>query len=99
MQFVYEEELKKHMQKTGKKHVIVELVTSSNSDIEVAELHVHLGDDRQAEIFKKKRYRSRETEMGEVLLPPFALQFEETITFGLKSFLFVRYMTQKGIRI
>lgn len=100
MNFVYEDELIQYMKKTGKKHVLVELVTSDTSDIEIAELYVHLVDAGRAEEFKKKkRYRTKETEHGEVLLPPMKLQIEDTVTLGLKSFWFIRYMTYKGIRI
>ncbi len=98
MKFIYEEELKAYMQEKGKKNIIVEVVMINNSEIEISELHVHFVDDRQTEIFKKKhRYRGIETEMGEVLLPHYKLNYDEEIVFGLKKFLCFRSISYKGI--
>lgn len=98
MKFIYEDELKAYMHEKGKRNIIVEVVTINNSEIEISELHVHFVDDRQTEIFKKEhRYRGVETEMGEVLLPHYKLNYEEEIVFGLKKFLCFRGISYKGI--
>ena len=98
MKFIYEDELKAYMKEKGKKNIIVEVVTISNSEIEISELHIHFVDDRQPDIFKKKhRYRGVETEMGEVLLPHYKLNYEEEIVFGLKKFLCFRSISYSGI--
>ena len=100
MEFRYEPELREYMKKQQKSTVVVEVVTSDYSDFEISELHVHLVDEKRAQFFKeKKRYRSKETEMGEVLLPPFSLQYDDVITFGLKKIWFVKYLSCQGIRI
>ena len=99
MEFVYEEELKEYMHQKNKKNIIVEVVTINNSEIEISELHVHFADERQTEIFKNKhRYRGVRTQMGEVLLPHYKLNYDETIVFGLKKFLCFRGISYKGIR-
>ncbi len=98
MKFVYEPELVEYMQEKGHKNIVVEVVTINNSEIEISELHVHFVDERQTEIFKtKKRYRSVQTEMGEVLLPHYKLNYEEEIVFGLKKFWIFKSISYKGI--
>lgn len=100
MYFTYEEELKEYMKQKNKKNIIVEVVTINNSEIEITELHVHFINEKQTEFYKtKKNYRSIETEMGEVLLPCFKLQYDEEIVLGLKSFLGIKSLSYKGITI
>lgn len=99
MKFIYKEELKEYMWEKGKKNIIVEVVTINNSEIEISELHVHFVDERQTDIFKKKhRYRSVETEMGEVLLPHYKLNYDDEVVFGLKKFWCFRSISYTGIR-
>ena len=100
MNFIIDEALKAYMQRTGKTNIVVEMVTAETSDIEISELHVHLVNDRQAAFFKeKKRYRGRATDVGEVLLPAFPLQYEENVRFWLKSFLCFKTVGYEGIKI
>ena len=100
MQFVYEPALEKYMLEKKKTNIIVEPVEVNNSDCDVTELHVYLANDKQAEFFKtKKKYKGHQTDLGEVLLPNYRLEYEETVVFGLKKFLFIRYVTYKGIRL
>ncbi len=98
MKFIYEPALQEYMRQKRKNTVAVEVVTSNNSDFEVTELHVHLVDEKRAAFFiEKKHFREHTTEYGSVLLPPYRLEYDETVTFGLKKFLFVRYVTWDGI--
>lgn len=99
MNFIYEQSLLEYMNKKGKSTIVVEEVTSNNSDFEITELHVHLIDEKSAEVFKKKKgYYTVRSEHGEVLFPPFQLKLEDTITFYLKSFLGIKYLGYKGIQ-
>lgn len=100
MEFVYEPELKAYMREKNKKNIVVEVVTSDSSDFEVTELHVHFVDEKQTAYFKdKKRFRGFETEMGEVLLPPYKLEYEPVVRFRLRKFLFLRFVAQEGITL
>lgn len=100
MNFIYEPTLLEYMQKINKNAIVVEVITSNNSDFEVTELHVHLISRKQAEFFKnKKHFICKETAAGEVLLPPYRLEYDETITFALKSFLFFHWIHYDGIRL
>lgn len=99
MNIRYTEELKDYMKKKQKRIIIVEVVTTS-SDIEITEFNVHFVTEKQAEYFiSKKKFRSVKTGLGEVLLPNYHLEYDETITFGMKSFWFLNWLTQEGIRL
>lgn len=100
MKFVYEQALQDYMQKKGKNAIIVEVVSSNCSDFEVTELNVHFVTEKQAAYFKnRKHFRSYAAPLGEVLLPPYRLEYDDTITFGIKSFLGISLITQQGIRL
>ncbi len=100
MEFKYEPALLDYMQKHGKRTIVVEMVEINNSDFEISELHVRFVDARLREHFlTKKHYRLYVTGHGEVLLPRFPLELEETVCFGLKSFLFLKYITYTGIKV
>lgn len=98
MNFIYEQPLQEYMLKKGKNTIVIEEITSNNSDFEITELHVHLVDKKRAAFFKnQKRYTPVTTDKGEVLLPPYHLKYDDTVTFGLKSFLGIKYVTYSGI--
>lgn len=100
MEFVYEPALQEYMRKKKKTAVVIEVVTSNCSDFEITELHVHLANEKQAEFFRQKKgFQSRMTPEGEVLLPPYRLDYEETVTFGLKTFLGFGMLTYRGVKL
>ena len=99
MKIVYTPELLDYMKKKNKTTIIVELV-ELNCDLDMTELHVYLADKRIRDTFRdKKSYGIVTTDVGEVLFPPFPLKLEETVTFGLKSFLFINHLTYQGIKV
>ena len=99
MTFVYEEPLLEYMRLKRMSCIAIEVI-SSNSDFEVTELHVHLIRDKQAEYFKKsKSFRGIPTEHGEVLLPPYRLEYSDTIKFGLKKFWIFHGIKYTGIKL
>lgn len=100
MEFRYEQPLRDYIRKSGKKFLLVEMVEINNSDIDVTELHVRFVNQRVRDLFvEKKRYRVFATELGEVLLPRFPLQIEETVTFSLRSFLGIKSVRCTGIKV
>lgn len=100
MEFKYEQNLLEYMQAHNKRTIVVEMVEINNSDFEISELHVRFADPRLREYFlSKKQYRLYTTEHGEVLLPRFPLELEETVRFGLKSILFFKHITYTGIKV
>lgn len=97
MKIAYEQELLDYMEKKCKKNIIVEVI-SCNADIDVTELHVFLADDKTANFYKaEKRYKGIETDVGDVLFPPYRLEYDEEIRFGLKKFLCFKMVEYEGI--
>lgn len=98
MQFVYDQELLAYMKEKKKHTLMIEVITSDSSDFEFTELRPHFITEKFAEYCKtKKRYRGIKTEHGEVLLPPYRLEYADTITFRLKKFWIFRSVVQEGI--
>lgn len=100
MNFLYTPKIQSYMRQKNKRNIVVEVISSSSSDFEVTELHVHFINEKQTAFFlENKHFRSMQTEMGLVLLPPYRLEYEDTVTFDLKSFLGIKYITQEGIAL
>lgn len=99
MRFEFTPQLIEYMQKKGRRHLAVEVATADHSDFDVAELYYRLIDDKTVEFLKKKRYRTAESEIGYVMLPPYHLEYDETVTFRLKKVLFFTSVTTDGIRL
>ena len=96
----YTPELIEYMNKKNNHTVLVELVEINNTDVEVVDLHDYLPHRNQKEKFlKEKKYRVITTEVGDVLLPPYPLQMEEEITFGLKKWWIFTSMSYTGIKV
>lgn len=100
MEFQYEPKLLDYMHKQNKRTILVELIQVNNSDFEITELSVRFVNDRLREQFlTQKGYRLYTTDHGEVLLPRFPLELEETVRFGLKSILFFKGISYTGIKV
>lgn len=100
MQIIYEPALIEYLRQKDMCAIAVEVVSSQNSDFEVTELYLHPMREKQAAYFKqKKRYRAVPAPVGEVLLPPYRLEYDEAITFGLKKFWIFHSVRQTGIRL
>ena len=96
----YDEALRDYMAKKGMTAIAVEVASSEHSDFEVTELHVHLISDSRAAFLKEKRnFRAVVGELGEVLLPPYKLEYDETIRFSLKKFWIFHSIKYTGIRL
>ena len=91
--------LREHMKKSGRSTLVVEVV-SSNSDFEITELYIHLIKAAQAEEFRnRKGYRSAPLEEGEVLLPPYRLEYDEEVVFDLRKLWIFHSIHTRGIRL
>jgi len=100
MTFVFDDKIRSYIQETGKKNIAVEVATSDGSDFEVSELHIHFISDKDADFFlQKKRFRAIDTDVCRVLLPPYKLEFDDTINFTVKKVLFFTVIKQTGIRL
>lgn len=100
MEFRYEPELLEYMKKKNKMHVLVELITSESSDFDLTELCPRILSDRMARFYVEDRgYKVTKTEVGEVLLPDYRLEYDAVITFGMKKWGPFKKITQTGIRL
>ena len=100
MTITYDEALKEHMRKKGMTTIAVEVVSSQSSDFDFTELHVHLVSDERAVFFKeKKNFHPVRGEMGEVLLPNYRLEYDQTLHFYLKKFWIFRSVGYEGVRL
>ena len=100
MTITYDEALRAHMAKKSMTTIAVEVISTQNSDLEITELYVHLLTDKRAAYFKEKKgFRAVKTELGEVLLPPYHLVYDQTIRFFLKKFLCFHGVGYEGIRL
>lgn len=98
MNFTYSPQLLQYLKEKKNTTILVELVELNNTDLEIMELSVRLADKRTRETFvEKKQYNVIQTDVGEVLLPKFPLEYSDTVHFGLRKFLFFRHITYKGI--
>lgn len=99
MKFRYTKDLRDYMEKKCKKNIIVEVITC-NADIDVTELHVFLANEKTTKFYKaQKKYKGIETEVGEVLLPPYRLEYDNEILFDLKKVLCFKMVKYKGINL
>ena len=95
------------MREKKKENLVVEVASSNASDFEVTELYLRLAGDSHARYLKeKKRYRSfplleeeGENPAGEVLLPPYRLQIEDTVRFDRKKYFLFHKIVMEGIRL
>ena len=85
-QFTCDVPLREHMDRKDLHTIAVEVVSSQHSDIEITELYIHLMREKQADYFvEKKHFRSVPTDFGRVILPPYRLEYDDTVVFNLKK--------------
>ena len=100
MNFIYSPELLAYMEKKKQRNISVEVASASHSDLEVTEIYFRLVTDSFADYLVNKRsYRSRETEVGRVLLPPYRLVYDETVEFGIKKYWIFHKFVFSGIHL
>lgn len=100
MEIFLEPALQEHMKKKKKTTIIVEAVTCNNSDFEITELSVRWAGARQAAVYKEQNsYFLKQLPEFEILLPDHRTKYKDTVTFGLKSFLGIKYLTYEGIAV
>ncbi len=100
MEFIISPELEEYMKKKGKTAVSVEIASADHSDFEISEMYLRLVDDKTVDfLVEKKRGRVREASYGRVVLPPYRLHYEETITFRLKKIWLFHKIIADGISL
>ncbi len=100
MKFIYTPALLTYMKEKNRRHLSLEVASSAHSDFEVTELYLRLISDKDAIFLEtRKHYHCVTTEVGKVLLPPYRLVYDETITFDVKRYWIFTRLIFKGIRL
>lgn len=100
MNVIYDDALIEYMKNKGKENVLVEVASSNTSDFDVSELYLRFVPDKFADsLIATKHYRSVEAPVGRLLLPPYHMHIEETIELSLHSFLMIKWIKQKGLKL
>ena len=101
MVFVCTESMRSYMEEKKKNNISVEVAESNSSDFEVTELYLRLvSDDFRDYLVSKKRYRVFQLEGGgNVLLPPYRLEYDDVVTFDIKKLWLFKRMIMHGIRL
>ena len=100
MNVEYSPELLEQMQKKGRKNISIEVASSDHSDIEITEIFLRYVTDEFADyLVQKKKYKSVRTEVGQILLPPYRLDYDETVRFYLKKMWIFRKLEVEGVRL
>ena len=98
MSIVFTQKLQDYMAKKGFTHVVVELVDSGTSTSGFADIVCRPVNQKGADKMADKVIRSLDAEGGQVLITQRALEYDDQITFDLKSFLGIKDITVTGIR-
>ena len=96
----YSPELLEYMGRKGIKSISVEVASSNHSDFEVTEIYCRYVRESFADYLEEKKgYRSIPTAVGRVLLPPYRLEYAETIRFFVKKTWIFRQLCVDGIKL
>ena len=93
--------MRSYMNRKKKNTISVEVAESNSSDFEVTELYLRLVSDQFREyLVSKKRYRVFPLEGGgNVLLPPYRLEYDEVVIFDIRKVWIFSRMVMQGIRL
>jgi len=98
MTFEFSPELLEYMKSKNRSAVAVTVADTSNSDINVEELHIIAVSEKDAQrMIEKQNYHLYEAPQCNVLLPNYILEYSPTVKFYLKKILCFRLIKSEGI--
>ena len=99
MQIRIDDEVYADMKRRNKNVISVEVATSDHSDFEVTEIYLRYVRDAFADyLVNEKRYtRVRAGERGDVLLPPYRLEYAPEVTICFKKVWLFKKLHAEGI--
>ena len=97
MNIIYDEKLKAHMRKKNISYIIIEAY-AAKSWAGVTEITARFADKGTASRAKKSSCRVLEGEIGEILIKTRGMEYEDTVTLSLESFLGLKSVKVKGIK-
>lgn len=100
MTVIYDDSLIEYMKRKNKENILVEVASSNTSDFDVSELYLRFVPDKFADtLIASKHYRSVEAPVGRLVLPPYHMHIGDTVSVHLKSFFFIKWIKQEGLKL
>lgn len=98
MQITYDEKLQDYMRKKGYSYIAVESVSATGCCADLSEISTRFVRDKDVAALKEKGCGVLQAPIGEVLIITKGLEYDEEVTFSLKSFLGAKDIAIKGIK-
>lgn len=97
MRIVYEQALLDYMERKGYRCIAVESISPKGCCADMTELHTRFVRDKDVAGLKAKGCGVFEAPVGELLILSRGLEFDEVVTFGLRTFFGAKDVTVKGL--
>jgi hypothetical protein len=94
----YTDRLKEYMAKKGHSHIMIELVDTKTCCSGFSEITAHFISDKTLTRIEKDICNRFDGEVGDVVVTARGLEYDDEITFDLKSFVGLKDIEIKGIR-
>lgn len=98
MNISYEQSLIDYMQKKNYSAIVVEQIDPIGCCADTSELLLRFVNEKGADKLRDQAIRQLDAPFGELLVMIRGLDYDDEITFGLRSFLGLKDITVKGIR-
>lgn len=98
MNITYDQRLKDYMERKGYVAIVVDTLSPVGCCADTTELCTRFAREAEAAALKEKGCKVLPAELGEVLVLARGLEYDEDVSFGLRSFLGIKDITVKGIR-
>lgn len=98
MNVTYDQNLKDYMTRKGYTHIELGLAESKTCCSGFSEISTGFLTDKGLESLEGKIVRRIPSEMGDVIVTARGLEYDDSLHFGLKSFLGVKDITVSGVR-
>ena len=101
MTIIYSDELIEYMKQRGRECILVDIASSNTSDLDVTEMYLRFISDKHADrlLNMNKGYRAEPAPVGRLIFPPYHMHIAETVRVHLKSFLFIKWLKQEGLKL
>lgn len=94
---VYDQKLQDYMNRKGYSYIAIESISPKGCCADLSELLTRFVSDKSAQVLKSKGCGVLKAPIGEILILTKGLEYDEAITFGLRSFFGAKDITVEGI--
>jgi len=101
MKIEYDDALRGYMQKHNKSNILVDIASTDNCDFDVTELYLRFISQKHADriLGSGKGFKAYDAPVGQIIFPQYKLNISDTIRVSLKSFLFIKWLKQDGVKL